>query len=99
MKVNDISKVYGVYDNKTLNSRQAAKASPELGRDKLSLSSDAKDFQAVMRGLKDTPDIREDKVNEVIRKYDNPNYYPDYREVAEGLLSSGLFKNAGARQK
>ena len=91
MKINDISKVLGVYENKAVNSKPVARAKPALGKDKLSLSSDAKDFQAVMRGLKDAPDIREDKVREVSKKYENANYSPDFRGVAEGLLNSGVF--------
>ena len=91
MKVNDVSKIIGVYENKIASGRQVQKAKTSYGSDKLSLSGDAKDFQAVMRGLKDVPDIREDKVAEVSKKYDDINYRPDYREVAEGLLSSGVF--------
>ena len=91
MKINDISKIVGVYENKTLSSRQAPKAKLALGTDKLSLSSDARDFQAVMRGLKETPDVREEKVQELSKKYNDVNYSSDYKEVAEGLLNSGIF--------
>ena len=91
MKVNDVSKIIGVYENKITGGRQAPKVKSSPGSDKLSLSSSAKDFQTVMRGLKDVPDVREDKVREVSQKYGDTNYNPDYREVAEGLLSSGVF--------
>ena len=98
MKIGDISKIYGVYENKALMNRQVSKAKPASKLDKLSLSSDAKDFQSVMKGLKDTPDVREEKVQEVTRKYESPGYYPDYREVAEGLLRSGVLHNVGPQQ-
>ena len=99
MKINDISKVYGVYESKPTISRQAPKTKAQSGFDKLSLSSDAKDFQAVMRGLKEAPDIREDKVREISEKYENSHRYPDYREVAGVMLNSGVFRNIGYQQR
>ena len=98
MKINDISKIYGVYENKALVNRQALKSKPAAKLDKLSLSSDAKDFQAVMRGLKEAPDIREDRVQEISRKYENTGYYPDYKGVADSLLRSGILGNIGPQQ-
>jgi negative regulator of flagellin synthesis FlgM len=93
MKVNDVSKVYGVYENKLLGNKQPYRVNVEPKSDKLSLSNDAKDYQAVMKGLKEASDIREDKVQEVSRRYEDKSYRPDYREVAAGLLNSGIIVN------
>jgi len=93
MKVNDISKVFGVYENRMLGSRQPYKTSVGSKSDKLSLSNDAKDFQAVMRGLREASDIREDRVQDVLRKYEDQSYHPDYKEVAAELINSGVIIN------
>ena len=99
MKIDGISKVYGLYESKAINNRQFTPTKASAGFDRLSLSSDAKDFQAVMKGLKESPDIREDRVQEVAKKYESANYFPDYREVAEGMLNSGIFRNSASLQK
>jgi len=90
MKVNDISKISGVYESKTLGNRQPYRAKAESKSDELSLSKDAKDFQAVMKGLREASDIREDRIREVSAKINDPGYRPDYMEMADRMLNSGI---------
>ena len=99
MKVDGISKVYGVYESVAVNNRHLLKTKAESKADKLSISSDGRDFQAVMRGLKEAPDIREDRVQELTKKFEDINYCPDYKGAADRMLNSGVFRGIGPRGK
>ena len=90
MKVIDVSPVYGVYEKQSVVGKPVQRTSAASKSDKLSLSRDAKDFQAVMRGLKTAPDTRTEKVAELSQKYDSGSYVMDSRSAAEGLLRSGV---------
>ena len=48
----------------------------------MSLSNGTKDFQALVKGLKEASDIRKDRVQEMSRNYGEQSCHPDYREVA-----------------
>ena len=93
MKVFDVSTVYGVYEKKTKINRPVQQSPSSSKLDKLSLSKDAKDYQLVMKGLKEVPDTRAEIVAELAQKYQSGNYSPDMKDVAEGILNSGLFSN------
>ena len=90
MKIVDVSQVYGVYEKQGVAGRPVQRKPVVSKSDKLSLSKDAMDFQAVMRGLKEAPDIRTEKVAELSQKYENGTYEPDVQGAADGLLKSGL---------
>ena len=95
MKIVDVSQVYGVYEKPNVAGRAIHRAPVASKSDKLSLSKDAKDFQAVMRGLKEAADVRPEKVSELSLKYESGSYEPSTHDVAEGLLRSGvLFRRA-----
>ena len=91
MKIVDVSQVYGVYEKQGIAGKPVQRKPVVSKSDKLSLSKDAMDFQAVMRGLKDAPDIRAEKVADLSQKYGNGDYEPDVQRAADGLLKSGLF--------
>jgi anti-sigma28 factor (negative regulator of flagellin synthesis) len=91
MKVFDVTKVYGVYEKQAGTEKRVSRTAFAPKSDKLSLSKDAKDFQAVMKGLKEAADTRADKVAEFSQKYEAGGYGADVREIAGSLLSSGLF--------
>ena len=89
MKIYDITKVYGVYETQPVTGRPAQKASSTGEKDKLMLSKDAVDFQTVMKGLKDVPDVRAAKVAEYTEKYNAGTHLADTRDIAEALFKSG----------
>jgi len=96
MKVYDVSKVYGVYDAQQAASvKRSQQAAAVSKKDKLSLSQDAVDFQAVMKGLKDAPDVREAKIAELTQQYEAGTYGADANDLAESLFKSGLFARKG----
>ena len=90
MKVGDVPKIFGVYETQAIAGRRLSAARPASKKDKLSISDDAKDFQAVMRGLKDAPDIRAEKVAEHSAKYEAGESSVDARAVAQSMLASGI---------
>jgi len=92
MKINDVTKVYNIYETQPVAGRQAQRPIPAAKRDKLMLSRDAKDFQAVMKGLKDSPDVREDKVNELMAKYEAGERLAETADIAEALYRSGAVR-------
>jgi len=92
MKIYDVSKIYGVYDAQPAAGRPVKKAAVPGKSDKLQLSRDAVDFQAVMKGLKDSPDVRADKVAELKRKYDAGERFADSGTLAETLIKNGVIK-------
>jgi negative regulator of flagellin synthesis FlgM len=91
MQIYDITRIHGVYEKQPVASRRVCSAPIARQHDKLSLSDDAKDFQAVMRGLKDAPDIRADRVGEILQKYESGSYSADSKDIAGALAKSGLF--------
>ena len=92
MKINDVTKVYNIYETQPAAGRQVQKTAPAAKRDKLMLSRDAIDFQAVMKGLKEAPDVREDKVRELTAKYEAGERLAESADIAEALFRSGAVK-------
>jgi len=92
VKIGDVAKIYGVYETQPAAGKRVAAARPTPRADKVSISDDAKDFQAVMRGLKAAPDFRADKVAEHAARYESGDSAADARAVAERMLASGIFR-------
>jgi hypothetical protein len=91
MQVFDVTKVYGIYDKQPVGGKSLYRAPAVPKQDKLSLSGDARDFQAVMRGLKDAPDVRAGKVADIAGKYASGGHQAEPAAIAEALAKSGLF--------
>ena len=92
MKIYDVTKIYGVYDTQPAVGRPVKKAASAAGTDKLMLSKDAIDFQAVMKGLKEAPDARPEKIAEYGAKYEAGAHLADTKDIAEALFKSGVMK-------
>ena len=99
MKVNDISKVFGVYEAQPAANQPVKKAAAAAGKDKLMLSRDALDFQAVMKGLKEAPDARAGIVAGMSRKYEAGEHLADSRELAAALFKSGAVGRSGVSRE
>jgi negative regulator of flagellin synthesis FlgM len=90
----DIPKITGIYDKyKNLNRIDNSNAVASK-KDVVSISAQAKDFQAIFRALKEIPDIRRGKVNELLEKYEAGNYDIDGNDVAEKVINSVFDKKA-----
>lgn len=89
MKVSDsssnISKIASV-SNDRRNIKSTDKTQGVSGKkDVVSISNKAKDFQSVMKALVTIPDIRQDKIDEMMRKYGVSNGSPG-NDIAEKIL-------------
>jgi negative regulator of flagellin synthesis FlgM len=87
-----IPKIDGVYD-KQKNYGRVDKTSAVSGKkDVVSISNQAKDFQTIMKTLKDVPDLRKDKVDELDKKYQAGSYSVNGSDIAGKILKSVLDK-------
>ena len=88
----EIPKVTGVY-NKQKNLNRIENASGIVSKkDAISISSQAKDYQTVIKALKDVPDIRRDKIDELAGKYQTDSYDGSGRDVADKIIKSIIDK-------
>ena len=90
----DLSKITGVYGTQKNTGRIGKTGSVASKKDVLSISNEAKDFQAVYKALKDVPDIRQSKVNELSEKLEAGSYDVTGRDVASKLINTVFDKKA-----
>jgi negative regulator of flagellin synthesis FlgM len=89
MKISgEFPKISGVYDKNKKTDKVDKTYGVKSKKDMLSISSQAKDFQSVMKALKDVPDVRHDKVNEYKEKYEAGKYDVKGRQIADKILKS-----------
>lgn len=58
--------------------------------DKISISNEARDYQLIMKSLKEIPDMRIEKVKELSEKYQSGNYNVKGNDIAEKILKSTI---------
>jgi len=90
MKIYDVTKIYGIYETQPATRRTDKKSVSLSKTDDLLLSKDAIDFQSVLKGLKEAPDVRAAKVAEFSSKYEAGEHLADTRDIAEALIKSGV---------
>lgn len=83
----EVPKVSGVYNNKNVK-RAEGVSSTSSKKDVVSISGPAKDYQTVMKALKDVPEIRQDKVKDLLDKYEAGNYDINGKDTADKILKS-----------
>lgn len=88
----EVPKVSEVYNKQNrinkINKSQGVKGSKDI----VSISGQAKDFQTVLKALRETPDIRQEKVNELTQKYQSGTYAVEGKEIADKILKNILDK-------
>jgi len=85
----EIPKISGVYDRqKNIGKVEKASGISSKKKDVVSISNQAKDFQTVLKALKEVPDVRQDKVMELSEKLESGKYDVKGRDVAERILKS-----------
>jgi negative regulator of flagellin synthesis FlgM len=84
----EIPKVSSVYGSKKGVDKTERKGNVTSTKDLLSISNQAKDFQTVMKALKDVPDIRQDKVNTIREKYEAGDYEVKEADITDKILKS-----------
>jgi len=88
----NIPKIMGVYGKQKNVNKSGRTQGVSQKKDVLSISNQAKDFQTVMKALKDVPDVRQDKVNDLAERYQSGNYDVSGRDIADKIAKSILNK-------
>jgi len=74
--------------NKTVPNKSKPTKEMAVSKDELYISNEAKLFQFAYQAIKDTPDIREDKVERIKNGIDAGTYNVDSEKVAEKIMAS-----------
>lgn len=87
-QVPNVSEIYGK-NNKVSKVNNVERTASK--RDVVSISTSGKDFKAVLDAIKQSPDIREDKVAEISRKLEKDEYKVSSNDIADRILN-GMFE-------
>ncbi|MEZ0537216.1 flagellar biosynthesis anti-sigma factor FlgM [Caldicellulosiruptoraceae bacterium PP1] len=91
MRIEDKFRIFQIY-NKTSKVEKVDKKIVSQKADKVEISQEAKDFQAILNAIKNTPDIRQDKVDEIKKKIESNTYNVSSNDIIEKLISD--YKNS-----
>ncbi len=86
----DIYNVSKIYDSKGSVGKVSKTSSVAPKKDVVSISSNAMDYQTVAKALRDVPDVRQNKVDELSEVYRSGNYNVSGQEIIEKLGKSVL---------
>lgn len=75
---------------KTENNKRTVVGSDDISSDRVNLSSKARDFHKIAEVIKHTPDIREEKVNELKEAIKKGTYKADSKKIAEKMILESL---------
>ncbi len=85
MRIDAYNKVSQLYN--TSGVKKANKPSGGSFGDKLELSQKGKDYRVAKQIVAQTPDVREDKVNEIKKQIESGTYSIGMTEVADKLIN------------
>ncbi|NLV37414.1 MAG: flagellar biosynthesis anti-sigma factor FlgM [Clostridiaceae bacterium] len=90
----DISKVTGIYGTQKNVGRIEKTGSVSSKKDVVSISNEAKDFQIVNRALRNVPDIRQSRVEELRNILESGSYNVSGQDVAGKVIDSFFDRKA-----
>lgn len=93
MKVGQIPGVAGVYNKQGISKVERAKEA-QGKKDVVAISNAGQDYNAVIKALKDVPEIREDKVNAIKEQIENNDYNVDRKELTDAVVEEFFGKKA-----
>ncbi|MEA1976187.1 MAG: flagellar biosynthesis anti-sigma factor FlgM [Bacillota bacterium] len=82
----NVNKIMKQYQNNVSKTNEVGKVG--FKKDKLEISSGAKEFQIAMDAVKKLPDVRQDKVDEIKEKISKGKYNPSAKDVAKKMLNN-----------
>jgi negative regulator of flagellin synthesis FlgM len=84
-----------VYNQKTQTRRidDVKKAGSVMGSDKVTLSTEGREIQAIRQKIAESPEVREAKVAELREAIKTGTYNVSGEEIAEKMLSRNLLDN------
>lgn len=83
---NGINKILNIYKNQG-NVGKTTKSDKVKKTDQLNISSAGRDFQIAMDEIKNQPEIRTDKVEELKKQIETGTYKVDSKAIAEKMMS------------
>lgn len=84
-----INKILNIYKNQG-NVSKTNKLQKSDKRDELNISNEAHEFQLAMKAVKDQPEIREKKVEELKRQIESGTYSVDAKKIAEKMMNDAF---------
>ena len=85
MKITNLFNATNLYNKNIKNDKKIEKQ--EKKNDTFVVSNQARDFQTVLRAVANSPDVREEKVNNILDKMKNESYNVSTEDIAKKLLS------------
>lgn len=86
MRIDAYNKISQMYNTSKVASPSKAKESSP--NDKLEISEMGQAIHVAKKAVKDAPDIREDRVNDIKRRIETGTYNVSMEEVADNLIDS-----------
>jgi len=84
----DIPSISGIHDKQKSANKIDRTSGVSSKKDVVSISGQAKDYQAVIRALKDVPDVRADKIKDFTERVESGKYDVNGKDVAEKIIKS-----------
>ncbi|NLK21797.1 MAG: flagellar biosynthesis anti-sigma factor FlgM [Epulopiscium sp.] len=88
MKITGVNKVLEAYN--TTSTKKSERQKPVHKKDIFALSKEGKDFQTALNAISKTPDIREEKVQEIKQKIQSGIYNVGAKEVADKIVDNSF---------
>ena len=86
MKINKTNQIVNIYENPINNKVKLSKK--DKGKDELKISERAKDYQFAIRKLKETPDIRYEKVDKIKKEITSGTYKVSGKEIVDKIYEN-----------
>lgn len=83
---NQVERVIALYQNST----RPPVEKEDRREDKISLSKDGQMFQEIQRAIKESPDVRNQKISEIKKAITEGNYHVSGRDIAEKMVQRFL---------
>ena len=89
-QVQNLLRIYNTEFAPGKSNRAKELTAKQLGRDELALSGEGKIKQRAFQAIKKSPDMREEKVEELKEKISTGNYTLSEKEVAEKMIARAI---------
>ena len=84
MKITKLFNTTNIYNKSNVNDKKLEKT--KRSKDSFVVSDKARDFQTVLKAISNSPDVREEKVNDIIKKMEQGSYNISSEDIANKLL-------------
>lgn len=84
MRISGVNNILNNYNTQKI--AQTDNKKKVKGKDVFDISSTAKEYQIAKKALSQSPDIREDKVQDIKRRIETGNYNMNAQEIADKIV-------------